>query len=394
MNKEPHISSAELAQDFKARFGVQPKIFSAPGRVNLIGEHTDYNDGFVFPSAIEFKSRVAIAPRADGKLVLHSQEFSQHFEFDLSELPETKVGAWCDYVVGVLVTPREGGPSIPGANVLVRGEVPIGSGLSSSAALEVASALAFMSLSGASLPLPQVAKLCQRAENTFVGAKVGIMDQFVSCLGKAGQALLLDCRSLEYKLVPIPEGVRLVICNTMVKHENAGGEYNLRRSECEQGVKILTKWYPGIRALRDVTSQQVEQHSRDLPAVIYKRCSHVVSENERVLESAEALKSGDLRRFGELMKASHRSLRDLYQVSCFELDTMVQAAEGLPGCWGGRMTGGGFGGCTVNLVNASDAESFAARIAERYQEKVGVRPDVYVCSAADGAGVEAEGGVG
>jgi len=247
-----------------------------------------------------------------------------------------------------------------------------------------------MSLNGTSLALPQVAKLCQRAENTFVGAKVGIMDQFVSCLGKAGQALLLDCRSLEYKLVPIPEGVRLVICNTMVKHENAGGEYNLRRSECEQGVKILAKWYPGIRALRDVTSQQVEQHSRDLPEVIYKRCSHVVSENERVLESAEALKSGDLRRFGELMKASHRSLRDLYQVSCLELDTMVQAAEGLPGCWGGRMTGGGFGGCTVNLVNSSDAESFAKRVAERYREKVGVHPDVFVCSAADGAGVEVD----
>jgi galactokinase len=394
MNKVPHISSAELAQDFKTRFGVQPKIFSAPGRVNLIGEHTDYNDGFVFPSAIEFKSRVAIAPRPDGKLVLHSQEFSQHFEFDVGQLPGAKVGAWCDYVLGVLVTLREVGVTTSGADVLVRGEVPIGSGLSSSAALEVASALAFMSLNGASLPMPQVAKLCQRAENTFVGAKVGIMDQFVSCLGKAGQALLLDCRSLEYKLVPIPEGVRLVICNTMVKHENAGGEYNLRRSECEQGVKILAKWYPGLRALRDVTSQQVEQHSRDLPDVIYKRCSHVVSENERVLESAEALKSGNLRRFGELMKASHRSLRDLYEVSCSELDTMVEAAEGLPGCWGGRLTGGGFGGCTVNLVNTSDAESFAARVAERYREKVGVRPDVFVCSAADGAGVESDSGEG
>ena len=391
MKLEPHISSAELARDFHARFGVQPKIFSAPGRVNLIGEHTDYNDGFVFPSAIEFKSRVAIAPRTDGKLLLQSREFPEQFEFDLGKLPATKVGAWCDYVLGVLVSLRQAGSKVGGASVLVRGEVPIGSGLSSSAALEVASALAFMSLHGTSLPMPQVAQLCQRAENTFVGAKVGIMDQFVSCLGKAGQALLLDCRSLEYELVPIPAGVRLVICNTMVKHENAGGEYNLRRSECEQGVKILAKWYPGIRALRDVTSQQVEEHKGDLPEVIYKRSSHVVSENERVLESADALRSRDLRRFGELMKASHRSLRDLYEVSCMELDVMVEASEGLPGCWGGRMTGGGFGGCTVNLVNAADAESFAAKIAERYWEKIGVQPDVFVCSAADGAGVEGDG---
>jgi len=391
MNKEPHISSAELAQDFKARFGVQPKIFSAPGRVNLIGEHTDYNDGFVFPSAIEFKSRVAIAPRADGKLVLQSQEFSEQFEFDLGQLPGTKVGAWCDYVLGVLLALREVGVTTSGADILVRGEVPIGSGLSSSAALEVASALAFMSLNGASLPMPRVAKLCQRAENTFVGAHVGIMDQFISCLGKAGQALLLDCRSLDYRLVPIPDSVRLVICNTMVKHENAGGEYNKRRAECEEGVKILAKWYPGIRALRDVTSLQVQEHASDLPEVIYKRCSHVVSENDRVMESEMALKAGDLRGFGELMKASHRSLRDLYEVSCSELDTMVEAGEGLPGCWGGRMTGGGFGGCTVNLVNASDAETFAKRVAERYREKVGVQPDVFVCSASDGAGVEVDG---
>jgi galactokinase len=394
MNNELRMTSAELAQHFKSRFGAQPKIFGAPGRVNLIGEHTDYNDGFVLPSAIEFKARVAIAPRPDRKLVLHSQEFAQHFELDLDKLPKTRLGAWCDYVLGVVVTLLQGGSSIQGANVLVRGEVPIGAGLSSSAALEVASALAFMSLNGTSLPMPQVAKLCQRAENTFVGARVGIMDQFVSCLGKAGHALLLDCRSLEFKLVPIPDSVRLVICNTMVKHENAGGEYNLRREECDRGVKALAKWYPGIRTLRDVSSGQLQGHSHDLPHTIYKRCAHVVNENQRVLESGEALKSGDLQRFGELMKASHRSLRDLYEVSCSELDAMVEAAEGLPGWWGGRMTGAGFGGCTVNLVNSSDAESFAQRIADRYRDKIGIRPDVYVCSAADGASGEFDGSVG
>jgi galactokinase len=220
---------------------------------------------------------------------------------------------------------------------------------------------------------------------------VGIMDQFVSCLGKAGHALLLDCRSLEFKLIPVPDNARLVICNTMVKHENAGGEYNLRREECDLGVKALAKWYPGIRALRDVSLMQLEAHARDLPPTIYQRCKHVVSENQRVQESATALSSANLRQFGELMQASHRSLRDLYQVSCPELDAMVDAAEGLPGWWGGRMTGGGFGGCTVNLVNAANAEPFAQQVADRYRAKIGIRPDVYVCSAMDGAGAELSG---
>ena len=394
MSSPPRTNPLEFARRFHAKFGASPKIFAAPGRVNLIGEHTDYNDGFVLPSAIEFKSHVAISPRTDRKLVLHSEEFPQQFDLDLDQLPQARLGAWCDYVLGVAMMLWKNGTRMSGANVLVRGEVPVGSGLSSSAALEVASALAFMSLDGTDIPLPEVAKLCQRAENTFVGAHVGIMDQFISCLGKAGHALLIDCRSLEFKLFPIPANVRLVICNTMVKHENAGGEYNLRRAECDTGVKILSKWYPGIKALRDVTVQQVQEHAADLPPVVLKRCTHVVSENQRVLETSDALTAGDLTRVGELMEASHRSLRDLYEVSCEELDVMVELAQGLPGWWGGRMTGGGFGGCTVNLVNAEDAESFALQIAQRYQRKMGIRPDVYVCLAADGAGAESALAVG
>src|SRR6267143_2996881 len=379
------MTPTELARRFEDRFGVWPHVFAAPGRVNLIGEHTDYNDGFVMPSAIGFKARVAIAPRPDRKLVLHSEEFTEQFEFDVEHLPQKRLGSWCDYVVGVASILQQIGATVHGANLLVRGEVPIGAGLSSSAALEVASALAFMSLNGAIFPMPQVAKLCQRAENTFVGARVGIMDQFVSCMGKAGHALLLDCRSLEFKLIPIPDNLRLVICNTMVKHENAGGEYNRRREECDLGVKALSKWYPGIRALRDVSLPQLEEHSRDLPPTIYQRCSHVVGENQRVQDSAAALSAGDLQRFGDLMKASHRSLRDLYEVSCRELDAMVDAAEGLPGWWGGRMTGGGFGGCTVNVVLAGNAREFAVQVSERYQRKTGISPKVYICSAADGA---------
>jgi galactokinase len=236
-----------------------------------------------------------------------------------------------------------------------------------------------------------VARLCQRAENDFIGARVGIMDQFVSCLGKAGHALLLDCRSLEFKFIPVPENVRLVICNTMVKHEHSSGGYNRRREECDEGVKILARWYSGIRALRDISLKQLEQHASDLPATIYKRCLHVVSENQRVLEGAKYLAEGDLSRFGGLMRESHRSLRDLFEVSCRELDIMAELAESLPGYCGGRMTGGGFGGCTVNLVKNNDVQRFAREIAERYQTATGIKPDVYVCAAENGAGPESEG---
>ncbi len=239
------MKPTELGRQFEDLFGAPPRIFRAPGRVNLIGEHTDYNDGFVMPCAIEFSTRVAISPRPDRKLVIRSQEFSEQAEFDLEDLPIRAKGGWADYVVGVAVMLREMGHPVPGASMLVRGEVPIGAGLSSSAAIEVASALALMSLSGTHLPLPEVAKLCRRTENEFIGARVGIMDQFVSCLGKAGHALLLDCRSLEFKLIPIPENIRLVICNTMVKHEHASGAYNRRREECDEGVRILRQVVSG-----------------------------------------------------------------------------------------------------------------------------------------------------
>ncbi len=385
------MKSAELARHFEDLFGSQPRIFCAPGRVNLLGEHTDYNDGFVMPCAIGFSTRVAISPRPDRKLVIRSEEFSEQLEFDLDNLPSRGKGMWSDYVLGIAVMLQEIGHPARGASLLVRGEVPIGAGLSSSAAIEVASALALMSMNGTRLPLPQVAQLCQRAENIFIGARVGIMDQFVSCLGKAGHALLLDCRSLEFKLIPIPENLRLVICNTMVKHEHASGAYNRRREECDEGVKILTQWYPNARALRDISLPQLEQHRVEIPPTIYKRCLHVVSENQRVLEGAKYLTEGDVSRFGSLMRESHLSLRDLFEVSCRELDIMVEIAESLDGYCGGRMTGGGFGGCTVNLVKSPDASRFAAQISERYQAALGIKPDVYVCSAANGASADSNG---
>jgi galactokinase len=381
------MKSSELRQRFTEWCGLRPTVFGAPGRVNLIGEHTDYNDGFVMPCAIGLGTRVAAA-REDRRLLIRSAQFPGEFEFDLNDLPARRTGSWCDYVLGVAAVLQQNGHRLRGANLLVDGEVPIGAGLSSSAAIEVASALALMELSGITLPMVEVAKLGQRCENTFIGARVGIMDQFVSCMGKAGHALLLDCRSLEFELIPIPDGVRMVVCNTMVKHEHAGGEYNRRREECEEGVRILAKWYPEITALRDVSSGQLAAHGAEMPEKIFRRCLHVVVENERVQDGARRLRAGDLNGFGGLMRESHRSLRDLYEVSCRELDVMVEAAEGLPGYYGGRMTGGGFGGCTLNLVEGRFAEDFAGMISERYRVATGMTPEVYICAAADGAGVE------
>jgi len=382
------MDSTQLVPQFAGSSGVRPTIFSAPGRVNLIGEHTDYNDGFVMPCAIGLRTRVSISPRLQRKLLIQSQEFPQFFEFDLDDLPQHATGAWSDYVLGIAVALEQAGHTLQGANLQVQSEIPIGAGLSSSAAIEVASALALISLNGAVLPLPEVAKLCQRTENAFIGARVGIMDQFVSCMGRAGHALLLDCRSLEFEFIPIPDRVRMVVCNTMVKHQHASGEYNRRREECEEGVKIMAKWYPNIRALRDLSFDQLIKHSKDLPETIYKRCRHVVEENKRVRDGARRLRAGDLNGFGERMRESHRSLRDLYEVSCRELDIMVEAAEGLQGYYGGRMTGGGFGGSTINLVEATDAESFGDQISSRYQKATGIKPSVYICSAADGARAE------
>jgi galactokinase len=375
----------EFGQRFEARFGDRPRIFRAPGRVNLIGEHTDYNDGFVMPAAVGFSTHVGVSPRSDGKLLVHSDEFPGNFEFEVQRLPGRPTGEWCDYILGVASVLHQRGRLTSGANLFVHGEVPIGAGLSSSAAIEVASALALLSLGNDQLSLSEIAQLCRRAENEFVGARVGIMDQFVSCLGEAEHAVLLDCRSLEFQYVPIPPHIRLVVCNTMVKHNLAAGAYNQRRAECEEGVRDFASWNPAIRALRDVSVQLLEKHAKDLPPIIAKRCMHVVHENQRTLDAARSLSAGDLVCVGKLMRDSHASLRDLYEVSCRELDVMVEAAADLPGFIGGRMTGGGFGGCTINLVTEEKAEEFAARIGERYRNATSIVPQTYLCSAGDGA---------
>jgi len=381
----PESTANLLTARFREMFGTDMRIFRAPGRVNLIGEHTDYNDGFVMPAAIGFYTWIAVAKREDRILEAYSDHFEEKITFSLDALDGPPRKHWSDFIRGVAATFEGAGHKLPGANLVIHTEVPLGAGLSSSASLEVATALALTVPAGIAVPRLELAKLCQAAENQYVGARCGIMDQFIASFGVSGSALMLDCRSLEYQLIPAPRDLRLVVCNSMVRHEHASGEYNRRRADCEAGVKLLAQHLPGIRALRDVGIADLDKYKDALPETIYRRCRHVVSENQRVLDAAKALESGDPDGFGRLMYASHASLRDDYEVSCKELDLLVELAASSPGIYGARMTGGGFGGCTVNLVRAEQAAAFEAQMARTYQQATGIRPDIYVCEPAQGA---------
>jgi galactokinase len=378
--------STSIAERFRAKFGANPRVYRAPGRVNLIGEHTDYNEGYVMPVALGFYCWVAISPRDDRKLVMSSDGFSDPAEVELDSPEIRPRKTWSDYPVGVALELKRAGVPLRGANLLIHGEIPMGAGLSSSAAIEVATALALAEQAGHSPDRVQLALQCQKAENEFVGARCGIMDQFISLHGRKNHALLLDCRALDFELVPIPECVRLVICNTMVKHEHASSGYNQRRAECEEAVQRLAKVLPGIRSLRDVTLDQLELHRKTLSNILYKRALHVITENARVRDATEALRAEDLERFGKRMAESHASLRDLYEVSCAELDLMVEQAHGQEGVYGARMTGGGFGGSTINLVESRFADAFRENMARGYEKETGIVPQIYICAAAEGAG--------
>jgi galactokinase len=390
----------QLRTEFTERYAAVPTLFRAPGRVNLIGEHTDYNAGFVLPAAIPFYTFVAAAARPDRRLRVRSTNYAETLTVSVpaAGAAPQRSGAgvhWIDYVLGVAQALQAHGTPLRGADLLIHGEVPLGSGLSSSAALEVAVALALATLGGgAPLEKLMLAKLCQRAEHDYVGMKCGIMDQFASIFGRAGHAVLIDCRSLEHRLVPINASLvdqrpiaQIVICNSMVRHRLAGGEYNRRREECEQGVRVIAQFEPGVGALRDVSESLLRRHESAFDPTIFRRCLHVVTENQRVRAAAEALGAADLRSFGRLMAESHRSMRDDFAVSCVELDLMVRIAESIEGVYGARMTGGGFGGCTVNLVRSDAVAQFTASIREQYFAATGHRADIYVCTAADGAAV-------
>ena len=375
----------ELTAAFQKLYKGQPRIYRAPGRVNLIGEHTDYNEGFVMPAAINFSTFVAITKRDDQVLKIHSDIFKEEAEIDLAQDATPGRKHWSDYPLGVAIKLKEAGHNISGANLLVHGEVPLGSGLSSSAAIEVSTGLALLDISGVEIDRLELAKICQKAENEFVGARTGLMDQFIACFGKADHAVMLDCRLLESRALPLPDDVKLVVCNTMVKHELASSEYNARREQCEEGVRILSQHLPNVNSLRDVAPDDVERFRAELGDVVFKRCLHVTTENDRVLKAANALRDRDLKTFGKLMYESHRSLRDDYEVSCKELDAMVDLAKPVKGVFGARMTGGGFGGCTINLVSVEAVDEFIQTIENGYAKATGKSPEVYICSAADGA---------
>ncbi|MGQ9494030.1 MAG: galactokinase [Anaerolineae bacterium] len=377
----------QVVESFGQRFrGDAPRIFQAPGRVNLIGEHTDYNDGFVLPVAIDRQVVLAARARDDRQVRLWSLHFQQSSEFSLDDSVRDTRAPWSNYVRGVALMLQRDGFALRGMDAVIAGDVPIGSGLSSSAAIEVATAVTFRDLCNLDISPVDLALLCQRAENEFVGMKCGIMDQFIAVLGQHNHALLIDCRSLNYELVPLPDGVSIVVCDTMKRRGLVDSEYNARRRECEQGVAILKQYLPDVKALRDVRSQDLVRYGHTLPSVVYKRCVHVVSENERTLQAVAALRAGRVEEFGRLMDQSHVSLRDDYEVSCRELDCMVELAHAAPGCLGARMTGAGFGGCTVNLVRAEATAAFAQQVRVGYRNEMGVMPEIYVCEASAGAG--------
>ncbi len=367
----------------------QAKVARGPGRVNLIGEHTDYNGGFVLPIAIDRDVSIAFKPNGSGRVRLYSMDFEQEAEFPLDAIGFDEDKRWTNYVRGVAKCLQEAGFTTPGFDGVVQGDVPIGSGLSSSAAFEVAAALTFLDLSGESMDRKDLALLCQRAENTFVGVNCGIMDQFISIHGQAGHAVLIDCRSLDHQLVRLGDGsAKIVVCNTGVKRELATSAYNERRAQCEQAARILNDAVGGIEMLRDVSLDVLEAHQGKLDPVVYKRAKHVVSEDARTTSAIDVLRAGDLDAFGRLMNASHDSLRDDYEVSCQELDVMVDAARAVDGVYGARMTGAGFGGCTVNLVKPEAVDAFCESVPQAYQDAIGIEAKLYVCDPAQGARVE------
>ena len=376
---------AALRSMHSARFHAAPAVFAAPGRVNLIGEHTDYAEGFVMPAAIDFATLAGISPRSDGKIVVYSENYGEERSFDAASLPVSASKHWSDYPLGVVSILAGEGHRIPGFSLSLWGDVPLGSGLSSSAAIEVATALAVLSLIGASYPGPVLARLCQRAENEFVGASCGIMDQFISANGKENHALLLDCRDLSFKLAPIPAHVALVIANTMVKHSVAGGDYTTRRAEVEAACAVIASHRPEVRFLRDATVEDLEKWGSEMTPNSLKRARHVVTENLRTQAAAEALAANNLVELGRLMAEAHRSYSQDFEGSCAEADTMEELARQLPGIIGARLTGGGFGGCTINLVEQSQAAAFAKALASSYAERTGIEPQIHICHASGGA---------
>ncbi|WP_042201979.1 galactokinase [Paenibacillus camerounensis] len=384
------MSIQELNSKFIEKYGEsteEARAFYAPGRVNLIGEHLDYNGGYVFPAALDFGTTLIVRPRSDSKVKFASTNFPYEASIDCSEIGKAKTGEWVDYPVGVLVElAKKDLPLSGGYDLLFHGEIPNGSGLSSSASIEVVTGYAFLSLLGGDTDTVEIALLSQRAENQYVGVNSGIMDQFAVANGKRDHAILLMCDTLEYNLVPFATGAyKLVIGNTNKKRGLVDSKYNERRSQCEEALAILKQEVPSLSYLAEMKPEQFELHQDKITdETVRRRARHVVEENQRVLDSVEVLKNNDLKQFGLFMNDSHVSLRDLYEVSCEELDVMVEEAQRIPGTLGSRMTGAGFGGCTVSLVHEDDVERFIREVGEAYTARTGLTGEFYVCGIGNG----------
>jgi galactokinase len=372
----------QVIQAFQGRFGATPAVVvRAPGRVNLIGEHTDYNDGFVLPMAIDRGMWIALRPRLDKQVILHSLDFAAPAEFSLDTMQNTDAG-WAEYVKAVAWALQDSGAALSGWEGVCAGNVPIGSGLSSSAALELSTARAFSAVSDIPWDTAHMAKLSQRAENRWVGVNCGIMDQMISAAGQADHALLIDCRSLETQSVPLPAGTVVVVLDTATRRGLVDSAYNERRQQCEAAAQFF-----GVPALRDVSLVQFEAQSGGLDNVTRRRARHIITENARTLQAADAMRRGDAAELGQLMNASHTSLRDDFEVSSAALNAIVGCAQQESGCFGARMTGAGFGGCAVALVAESAVSAFARSVSTSYTAATGLTPQIYVSRAAAGAEV-------
>lgn len=388
---ESHIQ--KVTATFQKEFGEKPAfVVRAPGRVNLIGEHTDYNEGFVFPCAINREMLIAASPNNTREVQVYSEEYKTLDKFSLDDLKKSSENSWVDYLRGTLDTLQKSGHKLSGFKAVLSGNVPQGAGLSSSAAYEVAVATFANEAFKLGISQKDIALLAQKAENQFIGVQCGIMDQFISALGQPDSALFIDCRSLDHKAVPTnfsQHGLSIVITNSGVRRGLVDSEYNARRTECQQGTKQLSELTGRkLNSLRDVSWEEFEKLQKQLPDVVAKRCRHVVSENHRVEEAVTALKSGDVAKFGKLMNESHVSLRDDFQVSCKELDFLVDLTLKHTGVLGARMTGAGFGGCTVALMPHNSVEQFKSKVIAEYEKQSGKKAEVYVCDAVAGARVE------
>jgi galactokinase len=373
-----------VVNGFRASFGRESAVVRSPGRVNLIGEHTDHNLGFVLPAAVDKSINLALRLREDGRIRLLALDKGETFEGGVDAIQHSGMH-WPDYLLGVIREFQERGLAVPGVDCAFGGDVPIGCGMSSSAALEGGFAFALNELRGFGLDRVELALLSQRSENRFVGVNCGIMDQFASLMGREKKLIRLDCRDLSYQYVPFErEDIRIVLCDSQVEHTLAGSAYNERRAQCQAGLAVLQRSHPGMGSLRDATPAMVEAHRDEFEPAVYRRCAYVTAEIERVVSACAALDRGDLKSFGTAMNATHEGLAHGYEVSCRELDILAAAAQALPGVYGSRLMGGGFGGCTINLVEAAALEDFQASMAPVYRERLQKEPVIHVCQLRGG----------